>query len=72
MQLNHEHMPAKFVYALYSDKQARVQKFMYTGLTTEGKPFHATEFIEKLRKSYWDDGIFVGKVQKWYKASLNK
>lgn len=57
------------MYALYSAKQARVQKCVYTGLTIEGKPFRATEFTEKQRKSYWNDGVCVGKVKIWYKSS---
>lgn len=57
-------------YALYSAKQARYQKCVYKGLTVDGKPFCATEFTQELRKSYWNDGVFVGKVNKWYTEEI--
>ena len=57
-------------YALYSAKQARYQKCVYKGLTVDGKPFCATEFTQELRKSYWNDGVFVGKVNKWHKEEI--
>ena len=64
-------MPAKFFYALYSAKQARAQKCVYTGLTIQGKPFCASEILENDRKSYWADGVFVGIVDKWHRASTS-
>lgn len=64
-------MSEKFYYALYSAKQARAQKRVYTGLTSDGTPFCASEILEKLRKSYWNDAKYVGKVKTWYTTDIS-
>ena len=56
------------MHALYSEKQRRYQKFIYQGETIHGKPFTATELTKQQRKSYWHDGVYVGKVERWHEV----